>query len=888
MSSDNLVLNNKEIVSRALDVVTDRMQNIIIAEMICLHGQDWWRKEIVSKKGSLGIVRDLPDQEYVDTDEMKGCMDTQLCCKLIRNDRKIFYPSGYDGDFHILLGHVQDIRNERSHTGKMTYSEADTRQALEDLMEFDSAMDLDAHDDLKEYYESIRADPVPTCDISNTPLSDGDAEVDVIKKCSKNPGKTFIDYQSVTVGSCKGYYNALGELQGENKKTSRTIADTSYNVRGEVYNLTLKDSLIVDDTTGVIVDGMEFGSNHVSFEGFDRSTRKVKMYPGPEVKAVLKQDSKIQLYSDMKWLINRTREYFEQYSSMISYPKVPVVMKANRILSDTYKNITDAQIKAVEMILDDPLTYVWGVPGSGKTRYVLATAINECVHLGQRVAVIAPTNYALEQVLGGLLDAFKVDTKGDIDPERDLVRIGTPTSEFIRAHPSICERKGVQAELRAKMSQSNVLKIALADRRYDSLKNKVKDVKGLYNIAGKTSAGAGKLMKAMKPFLDVMVQDPRYSSIPKTVNERNILENADRIFDVLYNKDRHGVDDEDIRNMSEATLVCKVDEIGKDIRKLMSEDSKANIDSCKIVAMTLSKFLMSFGPYASDGRSRLDVDHIFVDEAGYCNCLQVLSLFALGVPVTLLGDHKQLPPVCEVNGDELVASMGTEDHGYDFLWDMSALYVDGFFSDTMGAMSDLYRGRKEPAFDYTSVARLNTTHRFGKNLATSLGKTIYRADVRSNSDNPLDIKVIDAHIDSFPIEYGKVKRKNVPEARAAVDYVRNNKLGRDDYVILAPYKDQIKCLSSEGPEMKDNILTIHKSQGREWDTVIVSVCDGRACNDEKPPRFTSTVVEGSIGEKVINTAVSRAKKKLVIICDKEYWSSRQNELLGELCKISCE
>ena len=59
-------------------------------------------------------------------------------------------------------------------------------------------------------------------------------EHDVIKKCKTKPGKTFIDYPSVTVGSCKGFYNALGQMQSENNKTSRTIADTSYNVRGEV------------------------------------------------------------------------------------------------------------------------------------------------------------------------------------------------------------------------------------------------------------------------------------------------------------------------------------------------------------------------------------------------------------------------------------------------------------------------------------------------------------------------------------------------------------------------------------------------------------------------------------------------------------------------------
>lgn len=40
---------------------------------------------------------------------------------------------------------------------------------------------------------------------------------------------------------------------------------------GERLFLTLKGRMIVDDTTGVIVDGVEFGSDQVSFEMFDRA-----------------------------------------------------------------------------------------------------------------------------------------------------------------------------------------------------------------------------------------------------------------------------------------------------------------------------------------------------------------------------------------------------------------------------------------------------------------------------------------------------------------------------------------------------------------------------------------------------------------------------------------
>ena len=84
------------------------------------------------------------------------------------------------------------------------------------------------------------------------------------------------------------------------------------------------------------------------------------------------------------------------------------------------------------------------------------------------------------------------------------------------------------------------------------------------------------------------------------------------------------------------------------------------------------------------------------------------------------------------------------------------------------------------------------------------------------------------------------------------------------------------------------MLTIHKSQGREWDTVIVSVVDGHQNPEEKPLRFTSTqVIEGArVGLKVINTALSRAKRRLIIVCDRDHWAAQQEELLGEIVRNS--
>ncbi len=79
-------------------------------------------------------------------------------------------------------------------------------------------------------------------------------------------------------------------------------------------------------------------------------------------------------------------------------------------------------------------------------------------------------------------------------------------------------------------------------------------------------------------------------------------------------------------------------------------------------------------------------------------------------------------------------------------------------------------------------------------------------------------------------------------------------------------------------------MTVHRSQGREWNTVILSVQDGEHMSSTSEPlRFTSSK---GIGLNLINTAVSRAKKHLVVVCDRRFWSKMESELITELIRAA--
>ena len=83
-------------------------------------------------------------------------------------------------------------------------------------------------------------------------------------------------------------------------------------------------------------------------------------------------------------------------------------------------------------------------------------------------------------------------------------------------------------------------------------------------------------------------------------------------------------------------------------------------------------------------------------------------------------------------------------------------------------------------------------------------------------------------------------------------------------------------LPLERNELK--ILTVHGSQGREWDTVILSVVD---TNDKW---FVDSMLPKSKGLNLINTAVSRAKNQLILVCDTDYWFNQNGQLITDLLK----
>lgn len=95
--------------------------------------------------------------------------------------------------------------------------------------------------------------------------------------------------------------------------------------------------------------------------------------------------------------------------------------------------------------------------------------------------------------------------------------------------------------------------------------------------------------------------------------------------------------------------------------------------------------------------------------------------------------------------------------------------------------------------------------------------------------------------------------------------------------IIAPYKNQVHMLVERLEEPEIDIATVHKFQGREKDAIILSTVD-------------DTVTEFSDDSNLLNVAISRAKKKLVVVTSnrEQPIGSNIGDLIGYIRYNNCD
>lgn len=672
--------------------------------------------------------------------------------------------------------------------------------------------------------------------------------------------------------------------------------------------------------------------------------------------------------SDLKFLVQRVKTWYEVNGASIHLPGMQVVPSLGLQGFRTLKSFppSSKQVEAIKNIFQSPFSYIWGPPGTGKTQAVLAYSVLHYLFHGKRVAIMAPTNNAIEQVLRGVM---KIMDEARIS-RKQIIRLGVPTKKFAEQYPEVCEEKGIDKQLREINNQIDILTRVLTcekslnslrtlerelnrfseltelnrdfehhqklyNSKADTLKRKdidldflrkqfnekEKEEERLVNSIASLSTRFVKLFSSAPTSKEKRLEAVRkekiqtakeiefaryqqeeinktvvaargekdnafnrintllvqlrasfsiYPDIVKDMNANNWQDKQKKIEAALAQQKSALAINNELRsgyeNLSLSQLQAKIEEYNRMRNALKGQSTEERLKSVQVIACTLDGYI---GRYLEE---KLEVSHIFLDEAGYANIIKALTLFNHSVPVSFLGDHMQLPPVCEVNDKEILLN---DTYKNMFLWAQSAIWIKTLFHQDRDKCVTDYLRNTSFSKDQMPYKFLSDTYRFDNRLARILGNHVYPQQGFKSAQNKGETSIL--CIDAKKWEAAK-SRVSMREVEAIAELVAGFKMTKQEYVILTPYKKQVKALGERLPDDRNNlrILTVHGSQGREWDIVILSVVD------TFDKWFVDSDNSMSKGLNLINTAVSRAKKQLIIVCDKSYWSRQQGQLITEL------
>lgn len=519
-----------------------------------------------------------------------------------------------------------------------------------------------------------------------------------------------------------------------------------------------------------------------------------------------------------------------------------------------FADLNSSQLSALEMCCNRTPAFVWGPPGTGKTT-TLGHIVTALLHRGQRILVTSTTNAAVDQALAklaGLEAAAEALERGEIvrvgqtqaetfgaGLQQVVERLDTRTGERLtrvkqrqrelQNQLELCERA---LELLDGAAQPRQLGLFENDLPPSELSHRLLD--GIFTSPGRVRAILGLAPEQQRAL--VARRQHRLTSCLELYRERATQHHRER---------RH----------REAGVV----------------------DGARVILATMTNVYIS----ALLQPQRFDV--VIVEEASmailptlfYCASLSRNRLI-------MVGDPRQLPPIVQSPQPYVYRAMGRSifevtvpnPHDSDLVVMLETQYrMHPAIGDLVGGL--FYDGRLRHA---TSG---------GESLDTApneLGQAPMKtSDISAREPNPgAPLVVVDTGGRTVcATREGSFSRYNEQTATACVELAaRAVGDGVESVAIITPYAEQARLVrrllaaaaSSLGePNLAQRVecRTVHRFQGGERDLVIFDTVDAAPF---RPGVLLTGKGPGSCAANLINVSISRARGKLVIVSDVEYFS----------------
>ncbi len=738
------------------------------------------------------------------------------------------------------------------------------------------------------------------------------------------------DLKAESIEATKFYYDYL-EQNNKGIDEIQIFDKTKINHENNTWKIRIGKKLFNPDSIKIYNSQYDefYDLEHFSLREYDADNKLLIIQFITQTNFDNTPNHNLKIISDLKFLIKNVEDWYTENGQKIYFnDEGNFDGNAEESVSCPLK-LNLNQLRAFKNILNNTYNYVWGPPGTGKTCYVLSAAVLHYLNKDNpKIGIFAPTNNALEQVLSAVIE--HLDRLG-ISREK-LLRVGGPSRDYVEKYRETCEIQGLEKQLKEIEKQIEIAKNVMEHRRgkhvFDSvfaIQDKIQKITELNtqwkelllsksqkeNELAVLIRESKSLARQLKRILNIGTVDYE-SLISKKENEladiknqmnhlnsevneyfssiANVDTRSERIKDLIQtiNIQNYSVVANQLKDVSreindylsvnaalaqdysdydDARLNNLLAQHEKNYENLKAQRIEERVNNCSIIGMTLDAYIGRFSDV------QINFSNIFLDEVGYMPLIKALPLFSNRCGITFLGDHKQLPPVCEFDNYNDIPRF------FRLLWSKPSIFAETIFTYDEEDCLNIAQDTDCPDFRYTKKSILTESHRFGTSLCDLLDTLVYNIGYISALDD--DVELFYANAEN-PIRHG---RENENECKEICKILNNGLDG--DYCILTPYKNQVSVLQSrlQSARQEERITNIHKSQGREWDTVILSVVDGINIK----PWFTDSIDPISQGLQVLNTAISRAKKKLIIVCDAQYWLGKQDaerQIISNLIRIS--
>ena len=222
-------------------------------------------------------------------------------------------------------------------------------------------------------------------------------------------------------------------------------------VGADLWQLKVTRRLYDVDAIAIQVRGQSYGAHeggHFAVDSYDEETGVLLIKLRREIPGFEEAlDDEIQVISNLRFLVERIRKWFVANGHECCLP-----IQTEEQAPPSPLDLSEQQTAAYEAALKSGCCYIWGPPGTGKTRYVLASAVIARLLQGRRVAILAPTNLALDLAFSSMIEAFEglaacgraASADGETPGRHSFLRLGVPSRKFADAFPEVCEERGLR------------------------------------------------------------------------------------------------------------------------------------------------------------------------------------------------------------------------------------------------------------------------------------------------------------------------------------------------------------------------------------------------------------------------------------------------------------